>query len=71
MVYRMTEPGNPEADYLLAVLYARKNDKTQTLAYLKSAFDKGFRDKIRISGQMEFESIRDNAAYFDLLKRMQ
>ena len=70
MVYRMTEPGNPEADYLLAVLYARKNDKLQTLAYLKSAFDKGFRDKNRITGQVEFEGIRDNAAYFDLLKRM-
>ena len=70
-IYALVEPGNPEPDYMMAVLSGRKNDTVQTLANLKKAFDNGFRNKARAQSQPEFQIIRDNPSYFDLIKKMQ
>ncbi|MCX6286143.1 MAG: hypothetical protein NTY96_03435 [Bacteroidetes bacterium] len=70
-IYSIVEPDNPEPWYIMAVLSGRKNDTIQTLAYLRKAFDIGFRNKARAQSQPEFEIIRANSIYFDLIKKMQ
>lgn len=70
-VYIMVEPGNPEPYYMLAILAARQNDTLQALSNLKKAYENGFRSKARAQSQPEFEILKGNNSYFELLKRMQ
>jgi len=70
-IYNMVEPENPEPYYMMAILSARQNDTVHAIENLKKAYDNGFRSKARAQSQPEFEILKQNTAYFDLLKRMQ
>jgi len=69
-IYNMVEPDNPEPYYMMAILAARQNDTVQAVANLKKACDNGFRSKARAQAQPEFEILKENNVFFDLLKRM-
>lgn len=70
-IYTMVEPDNPEPYYMMAILDARRNDTVQAVSDLKKAYDNGFRNKTRAQSQPEFNILKENTAYFDLIKRMQ
>jgi len=69
-IYRMSDPGNPEPEYLQALLYMRDEDTTASMAALQKAIDKGFSDKPRAIAQNEFENMKTNRRFFDLLQKM-
>jgi len=71
VIYSLVEPGNPEPDYILAVLSARNNDGVKAIEHLQKAYDKGFRNKSRAQVQPEFHFIKDNPKYFELINKMQ
>jgi len=69
-VYEVADPENPEPNYLYAKLLMQHNDTNGSLRQLKIAVDKGFSDKNRAQTQVEFESLKNNPAFFDLLQKM-
>ena len=69
-IYGMSDPKNPEPDYLQALLFMRNDDTTASIAALKRAIDKGFSDKSRTMQQREFEDLKSNRRFFDLLQKM-
>lgn len=69
-IYKMSDPENPEPDYLQALLFMRNNDTTAAMSQLEAAIGKGFKDKSRIMQQREFEDQQSNKIFFDLLQKM-
>jgi pimeloyl-ACP methyl ester carboxylesterase len=69
-VYEMADPGNPEPNYLRAILFARRSDTGATIDQLNVAASKGFTEKSRLTQQPEFQSLKNLPEWFDLLKKM-
>ncbi|MEI6435905.1 MAG: hypothetical protein WCP32_13745 [Bacteroidota bacterium] len=69
-IYEIADPENPEANYLHAVLLARKPATGEALGQLGKAIEKGFSDKLRMTEQPEFASMKDIPQFYDLLQKM-
>ncbi len=69
-IYEMSDPQNPEPNYLQAMLCMRNNDTTTAMFQLEIAIGKGFKDKSRALQQREFEDQQSNKIFFDLLQKM-
>ena len=59
-------PDYAEAYYNLATIYARKQDKEKTLQMLKTALEKGLKNKTRITNDQDFILIHDTELYKSL-----
>ena len=62
-------PERPGGFYYLAVAYASNSDKKKSLAALKTAVEKGFTDIELIKTTPAFESLRQEPAYQELIKK--
>lgn len=62
-------PERPGGFYYLAVAYASNSDKKKSLVALKTALEKGFTDIQLIKTNPAFESLRNEPAYQELIKR--
>jgi hypothetical protein len=69
-IYQLADPKNPEPYYLKAVILMQRNDTVQAMKKLEEAVSKGFSDKNRLLGQPEFEGIKNETAFFDLMKKI-
>jgi len=69
-IYELSDPMNPEPDYLRSILFMREQDTVSSMAQLQKALDKGFSDKVRIIQQNEFQGLKDYRPYFDLLQKI-
>ncbi|MCX6278453.1 MAG: hypothetical protein NT004_10185 [Bacteroidetes bacterium] len=69
-IYEIADPENPEANYLHAILLARKPANGEALEQLGKAIEKGFSDKLRMTEQPEFASMKDKPQFYDLLQKM-
>lgn len=69
-IYELIEPGNPEANYLRARLYARQGSTDFSLEEMKSAVEKGFNNISRIENQEEFKSLKTDEGFGDLIKSL-
>ena len=69
-VYEISDPPNPEPNYMKAVLLVGRSENEAALNQIKVAAGKGFSDKGRMMQQPEFEALKSSPAWFDLLKPM-
>lgn len=69
-LYELSDPANPEPNYLNALLLMRQGDTANSMGQLQKAIDKGFSDKVRIIQQREFQGLGTYRPYFDLLQKM-
>ena len=69
-IYELCDPGNPEPNYMRAILLAREENDKGTVAELSRAIDKGFSDGLRMSEQPEFAGLKESPSFFDLQKRI-
>lgn len=67
-IYETVDPGNPEPNYMRAVLLARGRDEKAAFGQLKIAVIKGFSDKPRLAAQPEFRSMNGSPEWSDLIK---
>jgi hypothetical protein len=66
--YRIADPKNAEVYYFKAILSGENKNKEKTIFYLKKAIDLGFQDKLRISNQIEFNFLKNEDTFRELLK---
>lgn len=57
-LYKLADPGNPEAWYFSAILNARERHRQAAESDLRRAVECGFRDKARLEQQPEFKELR-------------
>ncbi|MCX6251194.1 MAG: hypothetical protein NTX61_10640 [Bacteroidetes bacterium] len=69
-IYEWVDPENTEVYYLGGILNMREGKGIQAIQALKIAIAKGFNDKTRIQNQPEFESLKSNQEYTDLVQKM-
>jgi len=69
-IYELADPGNPEPNYLRAILFMHRNDTTMSMNQLQKAVSKGFSDKVRVMQQKEFQGLKEYRPYFDLLQKI-
>jgi len=69
-IYALAEPGNPEPEYLKAILLARRPDTAAAIGRLRVAVSKGFDDKMRMNAQPEFGNLKGSAGWQELMKSM-
>ena len=70
-VYELAEPNNPEPNFIASILAVRNNDPDLALKELKIAIKKGFNDRPRVMRQKEYDKMRENLEFFDLVQQMQ
>ena len=58
------------ATYNLACAYSLKNDADQAIAHLKKAIDRGFGNTNQIENDSDFDNIRKDQRYADLIQRL-
>lgn len=63
-------PDRPGAFYYLASAHALNGDKKKSLQALQKAVDKGFSDRDAILTNAAFDSLRNDAAYLQLLDKL-
>jgi poly(3-hydroxybutyrate) depolymerase len=66
-LYAIIDPQNSEWAYLLAVLRMRENDNAHALESLAESVKLGFNDIDRIRNQKEFESLRNDAHFSEII----
>ncbi len=62
-------PDNPKLYYNIACLYARQNKTQESLAWLKQAIDKGYRDWEHINTDSDLQYIRDSEQFRLILNK--
>jgi hypothetical protein len=70
-IYEYCDPSNPEPHYMRAILLARKPDNSGALMELERAVYKGFKDRLRMTEQPEFDSLKSLPGFYDLQQKMQ
>jgi hypothetical protein len=70
-VYELAEPNNPEPNFIASILAVRNDDPDLALKELKIAIKKGFNDRPRVMRQKEYDKMRENLEFFDLVQQMQ
>jgi hypothetical protein len=66
-LYALVDPQNSEWAYLLAVLRMRENDTAHALESLAESVKLGFNDVDRIRNQKEFEPLRNDAHFSEII----
>lgn len=61
-------PDNPRVLYNLACAYALNRDRNRALETLRRAVDKGFKDAAAIERDKDLETLRDDAAYKQIIE---
>jgi hypothetical protein len=69
-IYQYADPGNPEPDYMRAILHARKSESNLALDLIEQSIQKGFSQKLRLTDQPEFSSLKDSPRFFNLLQKI-
>ena len=69
-IYALMDPDNPEPFYMKAMLHARKSENGEAMKELKTAVEKGFTEKLRMTEQPEFDNLKSSAAFYDLLQKI-
>jgi hypothetical protein len=67
-IYELSDPENPEPNYMRAILLARRAENDAAIAQLKISVSKGFADKQRLMQQKEFQSMKNLAGWNDVHK---
>lgn len=57
------QPGNPDIYYNIACIYAKQNKTRESLEWLKSAINKGFKNWELIASDKDLDSIRNSEEY--------
>ncbi len=68
-IFKMADPGNPDCGYLSATYYAEKGDKSSAIIALKESVSHGFNEVAKLKTDPAFSSIRDDAAFKDIIKK--
>ncbi len=69
-LYKLVDPTNPEHSYLYASMYARQNNASKALSNLEDAVKLGFNDLRRLQGDANFSTIKDQAGFNEIEKKM-
>jgi hypothetical protein len=69
-IYEMSDPLNPEPNYLRATLLARRQDNPAAIGQLRIAVAKGCADKARLNNQTEFTAMSGSREWQALLQAM-
>jgi hypothetical protein len=69
-LYKLVDPTNPEHSYLYASMYARQNNAAKALSNLEDAVKLGFNDLRRLQQDSTFSTIKDQAAFKELEKKI-
>lgn len=69
-LYLAVDPGNSEAWYLAAIVFAREGQMGQALESLETALDRGFTDRQRMESEVAFRPIQTDNRYQSLLNRI-
>jgi tetratricopeptide (TPR) repeat protein len=64
------DPKNPSAFYNRAAAYARKGDHKRALADLRQAVDNGWKDRAAIEKDAEFDGLRQDAEFKQLVQSL-
>ncbi len=64
------EPGNPQYLYDLAMMYALAGRKDEALESLQEAAHNGYRDADKLARDVSFDSIRQDARFEGILRRL-
>ena len=70
MSAREREPGNPQYLYDLAMMYALAGRKDEAFESLQEAAANGYRDADKLARDISFESIRQDARFEAILRRL-
>lgn len=70
-IYRLAEPGNPEHEYLSAVLRARQNRLPEALEFLQEAARLGFSDVQRLVGERDLAPLQTMEGFDGLISSME
>jgi tetratricopeptide (TPR) repeat protein len=63
------QPNNPDVYYNIACIYARQNKVEESVSWLRKALEKGFKDRILISGDKDLDNIRGSKGYQELISQ--
>jgi dienelactone hydrolase len=69
-LYGLIDPTNPEHSYLFAGLYARENNSEKAISSLRDAVHLGFTDVKRLEADSNFNAIRQQAGYKDIIAKI-
>lgn len=66
--YEIADPKNAEVYFFKAIITGAKGDKANTITLLKKSIQLGLNDKVRIGKQAEFNFIKQDQAFLEMLK---
>jgi hypothetical protein len=69
-IYKLVDPGNPEQPFLEACLYAREGNPDKAVTALQAAISLGLKDRKKIEMEESFLTIRNHAAFNNLLNQL-
>ncbi len=69
-IYGQVDPGNPEHQYLAAIIAARKQNKHAVIKALTSALELGFKDKARLMADPEFADYHGKSEFEAILRQL-
>jgi tetratricopeptide (TPR) repeat protein len=71
LLHQMTElwPNSPGAYYYITAIYAKKNEKEESIRWLKKAVRKGFKNWELLKSDTKLENIRETAYYQFLIRK--
>jgi hypothetical protein len=67
-LYPIIDPANNESWYLVAVVNAKQHLNDQVFQNLNKAIQQGFRDKIRLQSEPDFQSLQSDPRFNQLLQ---
>ncbi|MCX6352938.1 MAG: hypothetical protein NTX03_13940 [Bacteroidetes bacterium] len=70
-IFRLVDDGNPDVDYLNAILEAKKGNSDMAINHLKAAIKNGFTDKQKLLKESAFEKLKTSKQFIDLVNGMQ
>ncbi len=66
-VFKIADPKNPDGNYLLALVNAKKGDGAAAIAALSQAIAQGYNDVGQLLSETSFNGIKNNAAFGKLI----
>ncbi|HTA83388.1 MAG TPA: hypothetical protein VK783_10655 [Bacteroidia bacterium] len=69
-LYGLIDPTNPEHSYMYASLYARENNADKAISFLRDAVHLGFSDVRRLQADSNFNAVRQQAAYKEIVTKL-
>lgn len=69
-LYKLVDPTNTEADYLMAEIKVKQGDNAAALKALEQSVKNGFADKKRLEADSVFNALKNDAAFVTLKDRI-